>query len=210
MSAPTGDDGHPVSAQWTAWRQRVDLEEYDRRWEQMAAAGQAPHGEADFVMGLSPRSVLDAGCGMGRLAIELRRRGVEAVGVDLDDELLVYARRHAPHVEWVHADLATMNLGRTFDVVVMAGNVMNFCRPADRAAIVERAAGHLAAGGRLVAGFTLEAAGAGGDALTLEEYDRLASHASLVLSERWATWERTVWADGGDYAVSVHTLTSRR
>ena len=54
--------------------------DYDARWHHLEAAGHAIHGEADFVCRFSPVSVLDAGCGTGRVAIELaatwcRRRG---------------------------------------------------------------------------------------------------------------------------------------
>ena len=109
----------------------------------MAAAGEAVHGEADFVAGLEPASVLDAGCGTGRVAIELARRGIEVVGVDADPDMLERARRRAPELAWVEADLATLDLGRTFDVVVLAGNVLPFVEPADRAAAVAGCARHL-------------------------------------------------------------------
>ena len=36
---------------------------YDERWKQMEEKGEWPHGEADLVSWLKPRSVLDAGCG---------------------------------------------------------------------------------------------------------------------------------------------------
>src|SRR5947208_1845916 len=61
---------------------------YDDRWRELAAKGQSVHGEADFVSSLAPSSVLDAGCGTGRVAIELARRGVEVVGVDVDRSML--------------------------------------------------------------------------------------------------------------------------
>ena len=109
----------------------------------MEASGQASHGEADLIAGYRPGSVLDAGCGMGRVAIELANRGVDVVGVDLDEDLLAYARRDAPHIEWHLADLATLHLDRTFDVVAMPGNVMIFCRVEDRTPIVARLAAHL-------------------------------------------------------------------
>ena len=59
--------------------------EYDRRFEDLAAAGMDMHGEADLVASYAPESVLDAGCGTGRVAIELSRRGHAVVGVDLDE-----------------------------------------------------------------------------------------------------------------------------
>ena len=77
-----------MSDAWRRFRRHVDLDEYDARWDRLAAAGEEVHGEADFVMALRPTSVLDAGCGTGRVAIELARRGVEVVGVDADPDML--------------------------------------------------------------------------------------------------------------------------
>ena len=152
----SNDDEHPVSARWSQFRAETDLEEYYSRWRRLEATGVSPHGEADFIESLHPKSVLDAGCGMGRVSIELARRGIDVVGVDLDDDLLEFARRSEPSIRWVRADLATMRLDRRFDVVATPGNVMVFCRAIDRVAIIETAAAHLEADGLLVAGFQLE------------------------------------------------------
>lgn len=198
--------GAHVSARWAVWRREIPLDEYHARWVRMEASGHAAHGEADLLEHLLGRvapaagSVLDAGCGMGRVAIELARRGIEVEGVDLDADLLGYAQQDAPHVRWVHADLAAVDLGRRYDLVAMPGNVMIFCRPEDRARIVANMAAHLSPGGLLVAGFTLDRRA---DALTLDEYDTAAAVVGLELHERFATWERHPYG-GGDYAVSVH------
>lgn len=173
--------------------------DYDARFEALAAAGHDVHGEAAFVESLGPASVLDAGCGTGRVAIELARRGIEVVGVDLDPGMLAAARAKAPALEWHEADLAGVALGRTFDVVVLAGNVMIFLAPATEAAVVANLARHLAPGGALVAGFQLQPG-----QLALDGYDAHCAAAGLVLAERWATWDRQPFAAGGDYAVSVH------
>lgn len=182
---------------------------YDQRWEELAAAGRHIHGEADLVESLaperpperggSPGSVLDAGCGTGRVAIELARRGIEVAGVDVDAAMLEKAQAKAPELTWVLADLATLDLGRTFDVVVMAGNVMIFLAQGTEAAVVTAAAAHLAPGGALVAGFSLEPS-----RLDLATYDRHATDAGLELADRWATWDRQPFEAGGNYAVSVH------
>jgi SAM-dependent methyltransferase len=171
---------------------------YDARWEEAAAAGRSIHGEADFVEQLGPASVLDAGCGTGRVAIELARREIEVVGVDVDASMLGRAREKAPALAWVMADLATVDLGRTFDVVVMAGNVMIFLAPGTEARVLANLARHAAPAGAVVAGFSLEPG-----RLSLEAYDAHAGAAGLVPAERWATWDRQPYA-GGDYAVSVH------
>ncbi len=194
------DDEHLVSRRWSQWRAVTDLDEYYTRWSRLEVAGESAHGEADFIESLHPSSVLDAGCGMGRVAIELARRGIDVVGVDLDDDLLSFARESQPSIPWVHADLSTMCLGRRFDMVAMPGNVMVFCRPTDRRAIIQNVAAHLEPDGLLVAGFQLES---DRDALTLVEYDGGCAESGLELVGRWSTWQRDPYR-GELYAVSVH------
>lgn len=171
---------------------------YDQRWEDLAAAGRNVHGEADLVESLGPRSVLDAGCGTGRVGIELARRGVDVTGVDVDPSMLEVARSKQPDLPWVQADLVDVDLGRTFDAVVLAGNVMIFLAPGTEEPVVANLARHLAPGGALVAGFQLQPGRLG-----LGDYDACAGAAGLVLAERWATWDRQPFT-GGEYAVSVH------
>lgn len=175
-------------------------DDYDTRFRERAAAGLDVHGEAAFIADLAPGSVLDAGCGTGRVAIELARRGISAVGVDVDPEMLSAARAKAPELDWRQADLATVNLAEgSFDVVVMAGNVLIFVEPGTEAAVVRNLAPALAPGGALVAGFQLRS-----DRISAAEYDRYCADAGLVLAERWSTWDRHPWTQSDDYAVSVH------
>ncbi len=179
--------------------------DYDRRFERLAAAGHDVHGEASFVMGYGPRRVLDAGCGTGRVAIELARRGVDVVGVDLDRSMLETAVENAPDIEWFRADLSTLSLRhpdgirRRFQVVVTAGNVMIFLDPGSETATVAALADHLVPGGLLISGFQLSHGGYGVDG-----YDGDCETAGLVLVERFASWDRTPWQGAGGYAVSVH------
>lgn len=180
---------------------------YEARFTALAAAGQDMHGEATFVASLPGQSVLDAGCGTGRVAIELARRGYAVVGVDLDPSMLAVARRNAPQLEWYEGDLATVALTppagfaapRRFETIVMAGNVMIFLAPGSEPAVIMNLAQHLAPGGVLVTGFQLLPG-----KLSLRTYDQLALQAGLVLAERWGTWDRQPWSPGSDYAVSVH------
>jgi len=173
--------------------------DYDVRFEAKAKAGEDVHGEATFVESLGVGSALDAGCGTGRVAIELARRGIDVVGADVDPAMLDAARRKAPDLPWLEADLMRLDLGRTLECVVMAGNVMIFLAPGTEAAVVANMARHLSGGGLLVAGFQLLPG-----RLTLAAYDEAATAAGLDLVERWATWDREPFVEGGDYAVSVH------
>ncbi len=188
------------------WLRTKDLsgDAYDARYDERAAAGENVHGEADLVMRYAPASVLDAGCGTGRIARELARRGVETVGVDLDPDMLATARRRSPNLTWVLADLATIDLGRTFDLALAAGNVMILLTPGTDEAVLSGLARHLRPAGRLIAGFQLR-----DGHQVLAEYDRVAAAAGLALEERWATWDREPWRAGGGYAVSVHRLLER-
>jgi SAM-dependent methyltransferase len=174
--------------------------DYDARWAMLEASGENPHGEVDLVLRYAPGSVLDAGCGTGRVAVELARRGIDVVGVDLDEDFIAAAREKAPAIEWHHADLATVGLRRAFDLVVLAGNVMIFLAPGTEGAVLVNLASHLRPGGRLVAGFQL-----GRGRLALATLDELATAAGLSLCDRFATWDGAPFADG-DYAVSVFTL----
>jgi SAM-dependent methyltransferase len=202
-----------VTTRWNEGRSpRGD--DYDERWRRLAASGENVHGEADLVDGLlcgllggpagpaDGAAVLDAGCGTGRVAIELARRGYDTVGVDLDRAMLDAARAKAPDLGWVEADLDGLDLGpgrRSFAAVVAAGNVMIFVAPGSEARVVASLARHLAPGGLLIAGFQL-----GPGRLDLAHYDAAASAAGLTLVDRWSTWDRAAFVPGGDYAVSVH------
>lgn len=179
---------------------------YDERFDALASAGRDVHGEADFVGSLGVRSVLDAGCGTGRVAIELARRGLDVAGVDLDTAMLDTARHKAPELSWHRADLADpeLDLGREFEAVVMAGNVMVFVSPGTEGAVLETAVRHLRPSGLVVSGFSLRQGG-----LDTIEYDRLAALAGLSLAERWSTWDRSPFTDGDSYAVSVHRSGTR-
>ena len=190
----------------TRW-QRSEVprgDDYDARWRKLAASGQNVHGEADLVESLlresGGTSVLDAGCGTGRVAIELAGRGYSGVGVDVDAPMLAAAKSKAPELSWVEADLADLGsaVPGPFDLVLLAGNVMIFLEPGTEARTLAALAGRLAPSGLLVAGFSVRA-----DRLTLERYDLLAGDAGLQAVSRWATWDCEPF-EGGDYAVSVH------
>lgn len=198
--------------------------DYDARFAELAARGAYVHGEADLVDQLldrwilrRPATVLDAGCGTGRVAIELARRGHRTVGIDADLDMIATARRKAPQLLWHHADLAAADLGalgvapQSIDLVVAAGNVMIFLRPGTLDAVLGSLAGVLCHEGLLVAGFSLDAPRPLGttlgmgrpDALDLATYDRACQSCGLHLAQRLATWDGEPYS-GGSYAVSIH------
>jgi SAM-dependent methyltransferase len=183
-----------------------DGDTYQARFDALAKGGADMHGEARFVMAFAPESVLDAGCGTGRVALELARSGIYVVGADRDASMLAVARRlagqlslelPAVRMHLVESELAELDTGGTFDVVVMAGNVPLFTPKGTERALVAGAARHVRRGGVLVGGFQLDRG------YSLELYDLHCAAAGLELAERFATWDRQPFANGS-YAVSVH------
>jgi SAM-dependent methyltransferase len=177
---------------------QFDGRAYQDRFDALAESGADVHGEASLVRSFSPSSVLDAGCGTGRVAIELTRHGIDVVGVDRDASMIAEARRRAANLTWIEADLATLALGRTFDVVVLAGNVPLFCPPESRSALVNACVAHVRPGGVMLSGFQLDAR------YNLDEFDAACGMAGVTLVDRWGTWDRGAFRGDGGYAVSVH------
>lgn len=187
-----------VSDRWRRWRQQVDLEEYDTRWDRMAAGGASVHDEAELVCLLGGHRILDAGCGTGRVAVELARRGCSVVGVDNDADMLARARARSEDVSWVLADVATMDLPAAFDLIVMAGDVLHYVRPGYESMAVSNLVRHLKPGGQLVSGASLA------EPVQLTHYDNWCRAAGLEPVERFASWNRAPYDRPGHYAVSIH------
>ena len=174
---------------------------YDEAFRRLAASGQDVHGEAAYVDALLPRGarVLDAGCGTGRVAVELARRGHDVVGVDNDPSMMAVARTyHGPR--WVEADLAELDLpDARFDLVVAAGNVVVFLAPDTERRVLARLAAHLEPGGLLVSGWRT-------DRLAVPAYDGWAREAGLQQVLRHRAWDGSPWQDGADWCVAVDRL----
>ena len=181
-------DANPAHSQW-----------YIDRFRQMAAQGNDLDGEARFIDAMLPRAakILDAGCGPGRVAGRLSELGHQVVGIDIDPALIQAAESDHPGPEYVVGDISEMNLGRTFDAIVCAGNVMTFTAPSTRANVLQGFAAHLNEGGRAVIGF---GAGRGYD---FDEFLTHASDAGLTLDLKLSTWDLRPFVEGGNFLVAV-------
>lgn len=187
-------------------------EQYAARFRELAARGDDIHGEATFVTGLvdPPARVLDAGCGTGRVAIRLAGLGYAVVGVDVDASMLMMAREEAPDLDWRVGDLAELETGLQFDVVLVAGNTIPLLEPGTLAATAARLAAQLDDGGLLVCGFGLDEAHLPGDCpLTpLADVDAAFAAAGLEAVDRFSTWDRAPYDDQAGYVVTVDRLRS--
>jgi SAM-dependent methyltransferase len=101
------------------------------------------------------QSILDLGCGTGRHALELARRGYEIVGVDMSEGMLEQARqrslRDGAQASFVLGDIRNVQLGRRFDAVLSMFAVVGYqTSEADLKATFDNVRRHLEPGGIFV------------------------------------------------------------
>lgn len=114
-----------------------------------------PGDDARFYLALAgetPRTVLDMGCGTGRLARALAAGGHRVTGADPADAMLDIARQRegCDAVRWVRTDAAGLSLETRFDLVILTGHVFQvFLEDAEVRTALRVLSRHLAPGGRL-------------------------------------------------------------
>lgn len=200
------------SPRWFAERTPEERQDYAGRFVRLAEQGEDVDGEARLVDALAPRGarILDAGCGVGRVAAALARAGHRAVGVDADPVLVEAGRELYPDLPLAVLDLAgldgaalaTAGLPTAFDLVVCTGNVLHFVADGTEGLVVGRLAATLVPGGRAVFGF------ATGRSYTHDRLDADAAAAGLVAEHRFGTWQCDPCSADGDWGVSVLRRTS--
>lgn len=105
-------------------------------WEELAAAADGP--------------VLDLGCGTGRVALHLARRGHEVVAVDREAALVeaLEGRADGLPVRSVVGDARTLDLGREFPLAVVPMQLVQLLADAEERTVCLRGiAAHLTPGG---------------------------------------------------------------
>jgi 2-polyprenyl-3-methyl-5-hydroxy-6-metoxy-1,4-benzoquinol methylase len=102
------------------------------------------------------RRVLDIGCGVGRWSCLLAGRGAHVTGMDLSPTMIDEARRRAAadgvgdRCRFLVQDLARLDAGAQFDLVLGVTVLQHILDPAALHAAVQRMKDHLAPGGRMV------------------------------------------------------------
>lgn len=193
--------GEQRSTRWFSERSPEQRRDYAQRFVEIAASGNDIDGEARLIDAMVERgsTILDAGCGAGRITHALGRRGHLVVGVDADPVLIEAGRDQHPG-----SDLRVLNLvdltpdvGGPFDLIVCTGNVMPFAEPGTEPAILAAMATVLAPGGRAIFGFHVDRA------YSLAELDQHANAVDWTLEHRFGTWNLDPFTADSDWAVSV-------
>jgi 2-polyprenyl-3-methyl-5-hydroxy-6-metoxy-1,4-benzoquinol methylase len=102
------------------------FENYAGKYEKECFA-QGTKGECDFIEKEIGRDktikILDIGCGTGRHAIELAKRGYNVTGVDLSGNMLAKAKKKAAaagiKIRFIKKDARKLGFKRSFDLVIM-------------------------------------------------------------------------------------------
>ncbi len=179
---------------------------YVDRFDRQYAQGADLEGEARFVDMMAPRgaTILDGGCGTGRVAGALHRMGHRAVGADRDAGLIAIARERYPGPLFLASDLllvqdalAAAGAPTSFDIIALPGNVMVYLAPGTERDVLGVLGGLLVPGGRLVTGFHTDRD------YRVDALDADAAAAGLSVEHRFATWHLDPWTDGADWAVTV-------
>lgn len=138
-------------------------------------------------------SVLELGCGWGRVAIPLAHDGHDVFGLDISDSLLELGRARSSEVTWVRADMRAFSLGRTFDrVIIPFSGLYCLLDEASVIAALRCVAAHLSDRGILVFD------GYGADAFHALPDDPRWDEETFVktidaLGTRWDVFERSRW-----------------
>ncbi len=198
----------PPTPRWFTDRTPPQRRHYAGRFARLATSGEDVDGEARLIDALLPRGarVLDAGCGVGRVAAALAVTGHAAAGVDADPLLIEAGQNMYPGLPLAVMDLwelspdalSATGLPPLYDLVVTAGNVMHFLADGTQARIVSRLASVLRPGGRAVFGF------ATGHGYTHDLLDDDATAVGWVSEHRFGTWQCDPYTADGDWGVSIY------
>lgn len=190
---------NPTHSQWFIERNRG----FEREGRDLG-------GEARFIDALIPRQahVLDAGCGVGRVAIRIARAGHDVVGVDIDLALIAAAREDYPGPRWLVGDLGDLNVievcgGRLFDAIACVGNVFPYIPPEQRTTALATFRTMLTPGGRVVIGF------GSGRGMTRADLHRNCEEAGLRIDAEYATWQMAPYRHGSAWLACVASDAGR-
>jgi SAM-dependent methyltransferase len=122
------------SAARTPYRRRF-AKYYDAIYHRIVNYG----GDVDFLETVfdrfqpRPKTILDLGCGTGNHALLLARRGYRVMGIDQSRDMLALARAKAAplrtRLRFVHADMRSFQLGRTFDAAICMFGAFGYLLP---------------------------------------------------------------------------------
>jgi SAM-dependent methyltransferase len=156
-------------------------------------------GEGELVAAAlpPPASLLELGCGTGRVTQQLVARGYSVVAVDESPEMLAHVR----DAETVCARIEELELGRRFDAVLLLSNLLTV-EPEQRRAFLDACARH----GDLLVAETLPLAWRPPDSesLRIDRVEDGVVHGEVFYGDGWShAFSMRVFADEAELAAAL-------
>jgi trans-aconitate methyltransferase len=125
------------------------MSSYDEFAEEWNSTRRNTWGELEFFE--PKKSVLDAGCGNGRLIGFLRERGFQEkyLGVDESKELLKFARQNFSAEKFELADLRNFNSAEKFNTIFCVAVLHHFANRLDQLKVLKNLQASLSASGKI-------------------------------------------------------------
>ncbi len=129
------------------WVQYAPIMFDSARWAEASAVAQGIFKMANITADSAAHTkILDAGCGLGRISVELALLGAQITGVDLIQPFLDAAADSAKsenvHIEWEQADLRSFDRPAAFDVAVNMYTSFGYCKTIEEDTLILRNIAH--------------------------------------------------------------------
>ena len=178
---------------------------YLERFSASIDAGVDIDGEARLADALIDRGsrILDAGAGMGRVAIALQRKGHEVLAAEPDVSLAAASQQRWPELPVITKDILELTLENegTFDLIVAVGNVMVLLAEGTEVRALSTLRGLLKPDGRILVGFHPQAGPSIARAYAFDAFAAEAASAGLKVQHRFGGYNLEPANDS--YVVAV-------
>ncbi|NEO73047.1 class I SAM-dependent methyltransferase [Moorena sp. SIO3H5] len=112
----------------------------------------------DLIEIVKPQSILELGCGMGRLFPIFMKEAKEITGIDLSDELIDKGEKYFKlnnvnnaKIEFINTDMCSFKMNKKYDLIVFALSVLKHLKTdRDRLEALKNAKNHLKQDGLIV------------------------------------------------------------
>ena len=83
----------------------------------------------NFAKQYNSNSILELGCGTGRISIPLVEAGFDVTGLDISESMIAFAKTKSSQIKWIHADACDFDLNQKHQLIIFPYNGMLHIQP---------------------------------------------------------------------------------